>query len=43
LIVESGGSNPVTDNTNKTSEYFVLDFDASDRIANIKITEGVVQ
>jgi hypothetical protein len=37
------GSNPVTDNTNKTSEYFVLDFDASDRIANIKITEGVIQ
>jgi hypothetical protein len=43
LIVESGGSNPVTDNTHTASEYFVLDFDAGDRIANIKITEGVIQ
>jgi hypothetical protein len=43
LIVESGGSNPVTENTNTESEYFVLDFDAGDRVANITILDGVVQ
>lgn len=42
-VVGGSGSNPETDNTHIVSEYFVLDFDAGDRIANIKITEGVKQ
>jgi hypothetical protein len=37
------GTNPTTDIVTKVSEYFVLDFDAGDLIANIKITEGVIQ
>lgn len=37
------GTNPVTDNTYTTSEYFVLDIDAGDRIANIKLTDGIKQ
>ena len=37
------GTNPVTDNTYATSEYFVLDFDAGDRIALINIQQGVEQ
>lgn len=35
------GTNPVTDNTYTTSEYFVLDLNDGDRIANIKLTEGI--
>ena len=31
-----GGSNPFTDNTYTTSNYFILDLDVSDRIRNIK-------
>jgi len=37
------GNNPVTDNTNKTSEYFILELDSGDRIALINIKEGVEQ
>ena len=37
------GSNPVTDATYTTSEYLVADLDAGDRIANLKITNGVKQ
>lgn len=36
------GSNPVTDITTTTSKYTVLDFDAGDKISNIKFWEGVV-
>lgn len=36
-----GGTNPVTDNTYTTSEYFVLDIDAGDRIANIQLINGI--
>jgi len=45
LVSVAGGSgtNPVTDNTYTTSEYFVLDIDAGDRIANIKLTDGIKQ
>lgn len=45
LVSTTGGSgtNPVTDNTYTTSEYFVLDIDAGDRIANIKLTDGIKQ
>jgi hypothetical protein len=45
LVSTTGGTgtNPVTDNTYTTSEYFVLDFDAGDRIANIKLTDGIIQ
>lgn len=45
LVSTAGGSgtNPVTDSTYTTSEYFVLDLDAGDRIANIKIKSGVEQ
>jgi hypothetical protein len=43
LVSTSGGvgTNPVTDNTYTTSEYFVLDLDAGDRIANIQLKEGI--
>ena len=37
------GTNPVTDNTYTSSNYFVLDFDVGDRIANIEIFEGIEQ
>lgn len=37
------GSNPVVDSTYTTSEYFVADLDAGDRLANIKIMDGVKQ
>ena len=36
-------TNPVIDNTYTTSEYFVLDIDAGDRIANIQLTNGIKQ
>ena len=39
----SGGTNPVTNTTYTTSEYFVLDIDAGDRIANIQLTGGIKQ
>ena len=42
-VTGGSGSNPVTDNTYTTSNYFVTDLDASDRIANIKIYNGVIQ
>lgn len=43
LISTTGGSgtNPVTDTTYTTSEYFVLDLDPGDRITNIIMKEGV--
>jgi len=43
LVDTTGGSdsNPVTDNTYIESKFFVLDLDAGDRIANIKIWEGI--
>lgn len=40
--VATTGSNPVTDLTTTTSKYFLLDFDAGDKISNIKFWEGVV-
>lgn len=45
LISTTGGlgTNPVTDTTYTTSEYFVIDIDAGDRIANIKLTDGIKQ
>jgi len=45
LISVSGGSgtNPVTDNTYTAPQYFVLDFDAGDRIGNIVMRKGVQQ
>ena len=43
LVSTAGGSgtNPVTDTTYSTSNYFVLDIDAGDRIANMLITNGL--
>ncbi|MFA6501443.1 MAG: hypothetical protein WCT85_01515 [Parachlamydiales bacterium] len=35
-VVGGGGSNPATDNTYTTSNYFVVDLDANDRIANVR-------
>lgn len=45
LVDTTGGSgtNPVVDATYTTSEYFVADLDAGDRLANLKITNGVKQ
>lgn len=43
LVVPSSGSNPVTDSTYKTSEYFVADLDDGDRISDIKLKNGVEQ
>lgn len=45
LVSTSGGSgtNPVTDNTYTSSQYFVLDLDAGDRIANIKMFNDIKQ
>jgi len=43
LMVKDTGQNPVTDNTYTESKYFVLDFDAGDRIANIITRKGVSQ
>ena len=45
LIDTTGGSgpNPVKDSTYKTSNYFVADLDAGDRLANLKIYDGVEQ
>lgn len=40
-VIDGSGTNPVTDNTYTTSNYFVLDLDALDRIANICIYDGV--
>ena len=34
------GINPLTNNINITSNYFVLDFDATDKIRNIHTTDG---
>ena len=42
LITAASGSNPVTDNIYTLSEYFIPDFVAGDRIANI-ITRKAVQ
>lgn len=44
LVSTSGGfgTNPVTDTTYTSSNYFVLDLDASDRIADIKLTDGII-
>ncbi|NCP72305.1 hypothetical protein GW835_02850 [archaeon] len=43
LVDTTGGSgtNPVTDSTYTTSNYFVADLDVGDRIANIKMKESV--
>jgi len=35
------GTNPATDTTYTTSEYFIMDLDTGDRIANIIMREGV--
>lgn len=35
------GTNPVTDNTYTTSNYFVMSLGAGDRVTNIKITNGL--
>jgi hypothetical protein len=45
LISTLGGSgtNPGTNNTYTTSEYFVMDLDPGDRITNIQLTDGIVQ
>lgn len=42
-VVGGSGTNPVTDLTYSESQYMVLDLDVSDRISNIKLTEGVIQ
>jgi hypothetical protein len=44
LVSTSGGfgTNPVTDNVYTSSNYFVLDLDAGDRIANIKLNKGII-
>jgi len=36
-IVADSGTNPVTDNTYTTFSYFLIDFNASDTISNLKI------
>lgn len=41
LITPASGTNPVTDTTYTSSQYLVLELDAGDRIANIKLTQGV--
>lgn len=41
--VGGAGTNPVTDNTYTTSEYFVLDIDAGDCITNIQLWDGIKQ
>lgn len=44
LISTAGaGTNPVTDTSYTTSNYFVLDMDAGDRVTNIKLTDGIKQ
>lgn len=45
LVDTTGGSgtNPVTDSTYTTSNYFVADLDQNDRLANLKIMNGVKQ
>ena len=45
LVSTTGGSgtNPVIDNTYTTSEYLILKAAAGDRIANIKLLNGIVQ
>ena len=42
LSVSGGaGSNPVTDTTTTTSNYFVVNLSAGDRVANIAIRDGI--
>jgi len=45
LVSTTGGfgTNPVTDNTYTTSNYFCIDLDAGDRISNIVLKDGVYQ
>jgi len=45
LVSTTGGSgtNPVTDNTYNASNYFTLKLNSGDKIANIKIYDGVRQ
>ena len=45
LVSTTGGSgtNPVTDATHTTSEYFVTSMGVGDRIANLKIMDGIEQ
>lgn len=42
LVTANTGTNPVTSNTYTTSNFFVLDIDAGDRISNIKILDGII-
>jgi len=42
-VTGGSGSNPVTDQTYSSSNYFVLDLDALDRVANIVISNGIKQ
>lgn len=41
LVSLTSGTNPVTDNTYTTSNYFVMSLGAGDRVTNIKITNGL--
>lgn len=45
LVSTAGGSgtNPIVDASYTTSNYFVTDLDAGDRIANIKLSNGIKQ
>jgi len=42
-VTGGSGTNPVTDATFSTSNYFVLDLDAGDRFTNLIITDGIKQ
>lgn len=41
LVSVTSGTNPVTENTHTTSNYFVLDIDAGDRFTNLTIYDGI--
>jgi len=43
LVTAATGSNPVTNLNHSSSNYFAVDLDAGDKIANLKMFEGVVR
>ena len=42
-VTGGSGTNPVTDNTYTSSNFIVLDLDVGDKVANFKITDGVIK
>lgn len=42
-VVDGSGSNPTTNNTDTSSVFFLLDLDAGDAIADIKLNDAIIQ